>query len=86
MILKKIAHLYDALPVHIQRSLRFATGWLCIGLGVIGVLLPLLPGIPFLLLGSWLLGWSERLRPWVAKWRALGRRFSLPLSSVRRGV
>jgi hypothetical protein len=61
VIFKNSANLFAKLPIHIQRSLRLVAGWLAIGFGIIGILLPLLPGIPFLLLGSWLLGWELTL-------------------------
>ncbi len=69
VIFKNSANLFAKLPIHTQRSLRVLAGWLAIGLGVIGILLPLLPGIPLLLLGSWLLGWELTLLKEL--WRSL---------------
>lgn len=83
MIFKKIAGLLDRLPTRMQRYLRFIAGWLSIGLGLIGIVLPLLPGIPLLLLGSWLLGWDEWLRPWLAKFYAFVRRVTLGVTGTR---
>ena len=46
-------------------------GYVAVALGAIGVVLPVVPTVPFLLAGVWLLGpehWA--VRPWL---RALGR-------------
>jgi len=83
MILKKIASLLDRLPTRMQRYLRFIAGWLSIVLGLIGILLPVLPGIPLLVLGSWLLGWDEWLRPWLAKFYAFVRRLTPGINGTR---
>jgi hypothetical protein len=49
--------------------LRVGAGYVALALGLIGVLLPIIPGLPFLLVGCWLLGWKpkvlERFLPYL---------------------
>jgi uncharacterized membrane protein YbaN (DUF454 family) len=49
--------------------------YLCLVLGVIGLALPLLPGIPLLIIGVALLGPEHRFRRVLARWipRKTGR-------------
>lgn len=66
-----------------MRAVYFTLGWVSVGLGVIGAVLPLLPTTPFLLLAAacfarsseavhdWLLD-HPRLGPPIADWRAGG--------------
>ena len=66
-----------------MRAVWFTLGWVSVGLGVVGIVLPLLPTVPFLLLASfcfarssqrvhdWLLT-HPRFGPPIADWRANG--------------
>ncbi|MGF1658288.1 MAG: YbaN family protein [Rubrimonas sp.] len=66
-----------------MRAVWFTLGWASVGLGVVGIALPLLPTVPFLLLASfcfarssqrvhdWLLS-HPRFGPPIADWRANG--------------
>lgn len=61
----------------------FALAWLCVGLGIVGILTPVMPGTVFLILAAWLFTRSSprferwllthpRLGPSVVAWRASG--------------
>lgn len=61
----------------------FAAGWLCVGLGVFGIIMPGMPGTVFLILAAWLFSRSSprfenwllthpRLGPSVVAWRERG--------------
>jgi uncharacterized membrane protein YbaN (DUF454 family) len=66
-----------------MRAVWYTLGWVCVGLGVVGITLPLLPTTVFLLaaagffarssptLHGWLLA-HPRLGPPIADWRAHG--------------
>ncbi|QLC52125.1 YbaN family protein [Bartonella alsatica] len=60
----------------ISRSLRICTsiiGWAMIVLAVIGILLPIMPTVPFLLIASWCFARSSpRFHRWLKNHRFLG--------------
>jgi uncharacterized protein len=61
-------------PGKLRRALLIAAGSLSLGLGVLGILLPLLPTTPFLLLSAaCYLRSSERLYNWLMNHRLFGR-------------
>jgi hypothetical protein len=55
--------LQAALPV-ILLALRAVLGWLSIALGVLGSIFPIIPGLPFLILGVYLVGHRNRVLRW----------------------
>lgn len=60
----------------LERSVRllyFAAGWLCLALGAAGVVLPVLPTTPFVLLAAWCFSKSsKRLYSWLLSHRTFG--------------
>lgn len=66
-----------------RRPLVFASGWIFTGLGVVGLILPLMPGTVFLILAAWCFSRSSpRFEAWllghphlgahVRRWRETG--------------
>ena len=66
-----------------KRILFLALGWLSVGLGIIGIILPLLPTAPFLILAVWAFSRSspalaEKIRsnktfgPMIRRWQDYG--------------
>ena len=61
----------------IVRFLMVLAGLICVGLGMIGIVLPLLPTTPFLLLAAYLfVRSSQRLYRWLLTHRIFGRYIS----------
>jgi hypothetical protein len=58
---------------------RIAVGWICLGLGLSGLVLPLLPGVPLLFAGLFLLSgnyrWARESLLWL---KARLRRITSP--------
>lgn len=49
-----------------QRTLLIVMGWLAVALGALGVVLPLLPAVPFILLAGWCFSRSSpRFHRWL---------------------
>ena len=70
-------------PFRLRRPLLLAAGWLFTALGVVGLVLPLMPGTVFLILAAWCFSQSSprfelwlldhpRLGPHVRRWRDTG--------------
>lgn len=71
------------IPNSFNRPLFLVAGWACVGLGILGIIMPLLPTTPFLLLAVWAFSKSspelaERIRqhriagPYIRDWQDAG--------------
>jgi len=58
---------------NLTRLLWIAGGFICVGLGVIGLLVPMMPGVVFLLIAAWCFSRSsERYHAWLLGHPRLG--------------
>ncbi|MDP3411236.1 YbaN family protein [Bosea sp. (in: a-proteobacteria)] len=68
---------------HLRRPLLLVAGWILTALGVVGMVLPLMPGTIFLILAAWCFSRSSprfeawllghpRLGPQIRRWRHAG--------------
>jgi hypothetical protein len=68
---------------HLRRPLLLVAGWILTALGVVGMVLPLMPGTIFLILAAWCFSRSSprfeawllghpRLGPQIRRWRQAG--------------
>lgn len=63
----------SAQPIRRTRWIYAATAYLCIGLAALGLLLPGLPTVPFLLLAAWAASrGSPRVHDWLHEHRHFG--------------
>jgi uncharacterized membrane protein YbaN (DUF454 family) len=66
----------------LQRTALIVSGWIALAVGVVGLFLPVLPGVLLLLLGLWLLSHEY---PWARRWSAeLRRRFPATMRRLQR--
>ncbi len=58
---------------HVGRAVLFACGWVCVVIGVIGLVLPMVPGVVFLILAAWCFSRSSmRFETWLLRHPVLG--------------
>lgn len=64
----------DRLPGPVRRTVYFGVGWLSVGLGLIGIFVPLWPTTCFLLLAAWCFARSSSAAErWLHENRLFGR-------------
>ncbi|MBL6951153.1 MAG: YbaN family protein [Alphaproteobacteria bacterium] len=69
-----IAEVQPRVPSTSMRRLMLALGLVCTALGIIGIILPVMPGTVFLLIAAWAFSRSsERLHLWLFQHPRFGR-------------
>jgi uncharacterized protein len=74
---------HNTSQMSLKRYLYLGLGWLCIGLAFLGIILPIFPTVPFLLLAVWLFSRSSpelaarfrnhpRFGPMISAWQDHG--------------
>jgi uncharacterized membrane protein YbaN (DUF454 family) len=59
--------------INIVRIGFLIAGWLAVGAGIIGTIMPLIPGVPFLVLAAWCFSrGSPRVHNWLLNHRWIG--------------
>jgi uncharacterized protein len=57
-----------------MRIIYFCLGWVMVALGVIGIVMPLMPGVVFLIVAAWCFARSSpRLEAWLLEHPTFGR-------------
>jgi uncharacterized protein len=57
-----------------MRIIYFSLGWLMVALGVIGIVMPLMPGVVFLIVAAWCFARSSpRLEAWLLEHPTFGK-------------
>ena len=56
-----------------KRHLLLLMGWICVGLGVLGIVMPVMPGVVFLIVAAWAFARSsQRFQYWLYNHPVLG--------------
>jgi hypothetical protein len=59
--------------INVTRLAYLTAGWLALGLGILGFVLPLMPCVPFLIIAAWCFSrGSDRVHDWLLRHRRFG--------------